>query len=292
MTSEIKIVLLASRGVVLVEGSQARSFLQGLVTNDVGKLDRDAAIHAGLLSPQGKILFDFFIVNSAEGVLLDVARDRAGDLVKRLTLYKLRAAVTIQDVSDRYRVYAVFGAAAMPGGDILNDGITYPDPRLAALGWRAIVATDRSIAADAHIDDYDAHRIALGIPEGGRDYAFGDAFPHEALFDQLNGVSFSKGCYVGQEVVSRMEHRGTARKRVICVQALDGTALQVDEPVRAGDVEIGRVGSVSGSRGLALIRLDRVEEFAAKGIGATAGGAPLGIQIPSWAHFKPSVPHG
>ncbi|MGE5267671.1 MAG: YgfZ/GcvT domain-containing protein [Deltaproteobacteria bacterium] len=291
MTSEINIILLADRGVVSVEGAQARPFLQGLVTNDIGKLDRDAAIHAGLLSPQGKILFDFFIVKSADGVLLDVARDRAGDLVKRLTLYKLRAAVTIQDVSDRFRVYAVFGSGPMPGGDILNEGITYSDPRLAALGWRAIVAADRSIAADANIDAYDAHRIALGVPEGGRDYAFGDAFPHEALFDQLNGVSFSKGCYVGQEVVSRMEHRGTARKRVVYVETLDGTALHGDEPVQAGDVEIGRVGSVSGSRGLALIRLDRVEEFAAKGIEATAGGAALGIKIPPRAQFKPTVPH-
>ena len=291
MTSEIKIVLLADRGVVSVAGAQAQSFLQGLVTNDMGKLDCDAAIHAGLLSPQGKILFDFFIVKTDGGVLLDVARERAGDLVKRLTLYKLRAAVTIQDVSESYRVYAVFGSGPTPGSGTVNDGITYPDPRLAALGFRAIVAADCSIAANAHMKAYDAHRIALGVPDGGRDYAFGDTFPHEALFDQLNGVSFSKGCYVGQEVVSRMEHRGTARKRAVRVGTIDGTVLHGDQPVLAGDVEIGRVGTVSGSHGLALIRLDRVEEFAAKGIQPAAGGAALGVEIPSWAHFKPTAPH-
>lgn len=292
MTSEIKIVLLADRGVVSVEGTQARPFLQGLVTNDVGKLDRDTAIHAGLLSPQGKILFEFFVVTSADGVLLDVARDRAGDLVNRLSLYKLRAAVTISDVSDLYRVYAIFGPGTSPGSAILNDGITYADPRLAALGRRAIVAADRTIPADASIDAYDAHRISLGVPEGGRDYVFGDAFPHEALFDQLNGVSFTKGCYVGQEVVSRMEHRGTARKRIVCVETRDGTPLHRDAAVQAGEVEIGRIGSIAGSRGLALIRLDRVEEFVAKGVPVTSGGAALGIQIPSWAHFKPAAIHG
>lgn len=292
MTSEIKIALLADRGVVSVEGPQAQPFLQGLITNDIGQLDHDIAVHAGLLSPQGKILFEFFVVTSANGVLLDVARDRAGDLVKRLTLYKLRAAVTIRDESDLYRVYAIFGPGASPGSDGFKDGITYADPRLAALGWRAIVAADRSIPADARSGDYHSHRIALGVPEGGRDYAFGDAFPHDAMFDQLNGVSFSKGCYVGQEVVSRMEHRGTARKRIVGVQSLDGTSLQRDEAVRGGEVEIGRIGSVSGSQGLALLRLDRVEEFAAKGVPVTAGGARLGIRIPSWAQFKPMSTHG
>jgi hypothetical protein len=292
MTSEIKIVLLADRGVVSVAGAQAQAFLQGLVTNDMGHLDRDAALHAGLLSPQGKILFDFFIVKTDGGVLLDVARERAGDLVKRLTLYRLRAAVTIQDVSESYRAYAVFGSDLTPGSGTVNDGITYPDPRLAALGLRAIVAADCSVEVNGNQDAYDAHRVALGVPEGGRDYAFGDAFPHDALFDQLNGVSFSKGCYVGQEVVSRMEHRGTARKRVVRVGAIDGSALIGDQPVLAGDVEIGRVGTVSGSHGLALIRLDRVEEFAAKGIQLAAGSAALGIEIPSWAHFKPTAPHG
>lgn len=292
MTSEIKIALLADRGVVSVEGPQARPFLQGLVTNDVGKIDQECAIHAGLLSPQGKILFDFFVVKSAEGVLLDVAKDRAADLVKRLTLYRLRAPVAIRDASESSRVYALFGPASMPGDGNINGGITYPDPRLKTLGRRAIVAADRPMIANSDTTTYDEHRIALGVPEGGRDYSFGDAFPHEALFDQLNGVSFTKGCYVGQEVVSRMEHRGTARKRIVPVETVDGSALRANEPVRAGEVEIGTVGSVCGSRGLALLRLDRVEEFAVKGVPIDAGGAALRIDIPSWASLKPMPPHG
>lgn len=292
MTSEIKIALLAGRGVVSVEGPQARAFLQGLVTNDVGKLDRESAIHAGLLSPQGKILFDFFIVKSADGVLLDVAKDRTGDLAKRLTLYKLRAPVTIRDASESYRVYALFGPASIPDDGIVNGGITYSDPRLESLGRRAIVAADLPVIANTDSSAYDDHRITVGVPEGGRDYAFGDAFPHEALFDQLSGVSFTKGCYVGQEVVSRMEHRGTARKRIVPVETVDGSALRTNEPVRAGEVEIGTVGSVSGSRGLALLRLDRVEEYAVKGVPIIAGGATLRVDIPSWAHLKPTAPHG
>jgi folate-binding protein YgfZ len=292
MTSEIKIALLAGRGVVSVEGPQARAFLQGLVTNDVGKLDRESAIHAGLLSPQGKILFDFFIVKSADGVLLDVAKDRTGDLAKRLTLYKLRAPVTIRDASESYRVYALFGPASIPDDGIVNGGITYSDPRLESLGRRAIVAADLPVIANSDSSAYDDHRITVGVPEGGRDYAFGDAFPHEALFDQLSGVSFTKGCYVGQEVVSRMEHRGTARKRIVPVETVDGSALRTNEPVRAGEVEIGTVGSVSGSRGLALLRLDRVEEYAVKGVPIIAGGATLRVDIPSWAHLKPTAPHG
>ena len=137
--------------------------------------------------------------------------------------------------------------------------------------------------------DYDAFRVGLGVPEGGRDYAFGDAFPHEALFDQLHGVSFTKGCYVGQEIVSRMEHRGTARKRVVPVNA-DGPLVE-GAAVMAGDVEIGKVGSVAGSRGLALLRLDRVDELTAKGVPLTVEGAPITVSIPAWAHFKTLAAH-
>jgi folate-binding protein YgfZ len=212
MTSEIKIALLADRGVISVEGADAGKFLQGLVTNDVAKLQSEPAIHTGLLSPQGKILFEFFVVKDGGKFLIDVARDRVAELIKRLTLYKLRAAVTIADVSKDIAVYADFG-----GETVLDRGIVYRDPRRAELGNRVIIKDSVEITATVDAQAYHAHRVALAVPEGGRDYIFGDAFPHEALFDQLGGVSFSKGCFVGQEVVSRMEHRGTARKRVVPV---------------------------------------------------------------------------
>ncbi|MGA7116977.1 MAG: folate-binding protein, partial [Hyphomicrobium sp.] len=251
-------MVLPDRGIVAVNGSDATKLLQGLVTNDVALLDTQPAIYAGLLSPQGKILFDFIVVKTRDGALIDVAKDQAAALVKRLTMYKLRAAVTIADVSADHTVVAAFGPDAQFG-----QGIVYSDPRLPDLGLRAIVETKDAVAVNSEASAYHAFRIGLGVPEGGLDYAFGDAFPHEALFDQLHGVSFTKGCYVGQEIVSRMEHRGTARKRIVPVNA-DGPLVE-GAAVMAGEVEIGRVGSVAGSRGLALLRLDRVDEFAAKG---------------------------
>ncbi len=284
MTSEIKQVVLPDRGIVAVNGSDATKLLQGLVTNDVALLDTQPAIYAGLLSPQGKILFDFIVVKTPDGALIDVAKDQAAALVKRLTMYKLRAAVTIADVSADHTVVAAFGPDAQFG-----QGIVYSDPRLPDLGLRAIVETKDAVAVNSDAAAYHAFRIGLGVPEGGRDYAFGDAFPHEALFDQLHGVSFTKGCYVGQEIVSRMEHRGTARKRIVPVDA-DGPLVE-GAAVMAGDVEIGRVGSVAGSRGLALLRLDRVDEFAAKGVPLTAEGAPITVSIPAWAHFKKLAAH-
>ena len=220
MTSEIKQVVLPDRGIVAVNGSDATKLLQGLVTNDVALLDTQPAIYAGLLSPQGKILFDFIVVKTPDGALIDVAKDQAAALVKRLTMYKLRAAVTITDVSADHTVVAAFGPDAQFG-----QGIVYSDPRLPDLGLRAIVETKDAVAVNSEASAYHAFRIGLGVPEGGRDYAFGDAFPHEALFDQLHGVSFTKGCYVGQEIVSRMEHRGTARKRIVPVDA-DGPACR------------------------------------------------------------------
>lgn len=292
MTPEIKIAKLPDRGVVAVTGPDARKLLQGLLTNDLTLLDTQAAIHAGLLSPQGKILFEFFVVRTDDGVLLDVARDTAADLVKRLTLYKLRASVTIKDVSDDYAVLALWGANACSSGETAGT-VSYADPRHADLGLRILAearfASDIASATNgmpADAADYHAHRIELGVPEGGKDYAFGDAFAHEALFDQLHGVSFSKGCYVGQEIVSRMEHRGTARRRIVPVLAAGG-ALQPGAAIMAGDAEIGRVGSVAGSRGLAAVRLDRADEFAAKGVPLTAGEATVTVALPPWVHFKP-----
>lgn len=292
MTPEIKIAKLPDRGVVAVTGPDARKLLQGLLTNDLTLLDTQPAIHAGLLSPQGKILFEFFVVRTGDGVLLDVSRDVAADLVKRLTLYKLRAAVTIKDVSEAYTVLALWGTDACSSGDTAAT-VSYADPRHCDLGLRILAearfAADVASATNGMPADaagYHAHRIELGIPEGGKDYAFGDAFAHEALFDQLGGVSFSKGCYVGQEIVSRMEHRGTARRRIVPVNATGG-ALVPGAAIMAGDADIGRVGSVAGARALAVLRLDRVEEFAAKGVALTSGEATLTVVLPPWARFKP-----
>lgn len=281
--------LLADRGVVSVSGEDAGKLLQGLLTNDVDLLDRQAAMHAGLLSPQGKILFDFLVVKIAGGFLIDVARDKAAELVKRLAMYKLRAKVVIRDASPEWQVYAVWNGEAAACGASEAERLTYADPRLPALGSRMLVRVGTVVtAASAQPSTaaaYHAHRIALGVPEGGTDFMLGDAFPHEALFDQLGGVSFTKGCYVGQEIVSRMEHRGTARKRVVPVVA--DAALPVSGcEIKAGETVIGTLGSTAGDRGLALLRLDRAAEAMAKGEAIRAGDIAIRIELPGFATFK------
>jgi folate-binding protein YgfZ len=277
--------LLTDRGVVAVTGEDAEKLLQGLVTNNVAGLAPGCLVFAGLLSPQGKILSDFVMQRSGDGFLLDVAQDRAADLAKRLTLYRLRSKVDIEDRSQDFAVVAAWGAEP-------DAGMGLRDPRLAALGTREIVEAGAAPAHGSHTDAeaaYHTHRIALGVPEGGRDYAYGDAFPHEALYDQLNGVSFDKGCYVGQEIVSRMEHRGTARKRIVMIEG----AVELPDSgsdVKAGDVVIGILGSTAGRRGLALVRLDRAGEFIAKGIPLKAGDVAVTLHKPPFAAFSMEPP--
>jgi tRNA-modifying protein YgfZ len=207
--------MLEDRGVISVSGADATSFLQGLLTNDVERLAPSEARYAALLTPQGKILFDMIVVRAPAGeepsYLVDCAAAQAADLAKRLGFYKLRAKVAIADMSADRAVAAFWGAESPSVGE----GVLYADPRDSRLGWRAILS--RPIAAAiglAHAGEYEGLRIAAGAPKGGLDFAYADAFPHDANFDLLHGVDFDKGCYVGQEVVSRMKHRGTARKRL------------------------------------------------------------------------------
>jgi hypothetical protein len=275
--------LLAGRAVVRVAGADAAKLLQGLITNDIDKARDGTAIHAGLLTPQGKILFDFFVVPFEDGFLLEVAAGQAADLVKRLGFYKLRANVEIKE-EPSFAVGAAWGGRphAPP------DSILYADPRFAELGSRLLLPAPASLSVlgceRASEADYHAMRIGLGVPEGGQDYAYGDAFPHEALFDQLNGVDFRKGCFVGQEVVSRMEHRGTARKRVVPVEGA-GRLPPAGTSIEAGAIALGTLGSVSGSHGLALMRLDRAEEALAAGGQLRAGDVTVTLNRPRFASF-------
>ena len=278
--------LLADRAVLRVTGTDAQKFLQGMLTNDVGKLSDGGAMHAGLLAPQGKILFDLFVVAGKEEFLVDAAKDKMAELIKQLGFYRLRSKVEMREEPD-IKVAAVWGGTPrLPEG-----AISYPDPRLAALGWRVLLPAATSVSelgcTDATEADYHAMRIKLGVPEGGRDYSFGDTFPHEALFDQLNGVDFKKGCYVGQELVSRMEHRGLARKRIVPVEG-ETELPPSGTPVTAGGVPVGTLGSSSGASGLALIRLDRAEEALAKGGALKAGEVSITLRQPEFARF--SVP--
>lgn len=267
---------LADRALVTVEGPDAEKFLQGIVTCDVAGMSAGEARFGGLLSPQGKILFDFFLVRTEQGFLCDVAAAARDDFVRRLGLYKLRAAVAIGAEHPQVSAYASWN-----GGDGRCDGIAVADPRLPALGQRLYCRSK----PQGEAGDYHAHRIALGMPEGGRDFAFDECFPHEALMDANGGVSFSKGCYVGQEVVSRVRHRATARSRFVIVAA-DGPLPAPGVEILAHGVPAGRMGGSAGNRGLALMRLDRAAAAAKAGAGLVAGTVAIRAEIPAWAGFS------
>jgi folate-binding protein YgfZ len=279
--AEGQIAELATRGVVAVGGPDAATFLDNLFTTDASAAGDGKAVFGALLTPQGKILFDFIIFRDDARFLLDVARPLVPDLVKRLGLYRLRSKVEIADLSDDHVVVAAWGGEAAPN----LDGPVAPDPRLPALGWRGIVPAGADMAPD-HVEareaDYEAHRIALGVPAGGADFAYGDAFPHDAAMDHLNGVDFRKGCFIGQEVVSRMQHRGTARRRPVAVR---GSGLATGTPITSGETPIGAIGSASGDLGVAIVRLDRAQDARDGGVPLLAAGAPVDLALPAWAGF-------
>ena len=268
---------LNGRGVLRVWGPDAATFLQGLLTNDVETLLVGGARFAALLSPQGKILFDFIVLRipaeDGAAFLLDCAAAQAPDLVKRLGFYRLRANVAIADESADHGVIAFWGEAPenAPGA------LFYADPRDARLGHRAILPRAKAIAVgEANVAAYQAHRIGLGMPEGGVDFAYGDAFPADANMDLLNGVDFEKGCYVGQEVVSRMRHRSAVRKRIVRLRS-QGDAPPPGTPVMAGAAKLGSLGSSAGGEALATLRLDRLEEALTAGRDLSAAGVTMAV---------------
>ncbi|MDE1971614.1 MAG: folate-binding protein YgfZ [Hyphomicrobiales bacterium] len=281
---------LVDRGVVKVAGDDARTFLNGLISTDTLNLTPEAARFGALLTPQGKIIADFIVAEARAkaggGFFLDIPRALAKTIVGKFNMYKLRARVIIEDLSETLGVLAVWGGAAMPAA-----GLGYSDPRLPGLGFRVMLPPHRATEVAAGLGatlvdaaDYEAHRIGLGIPRGGVDFAYGDAFPHESDMDQLGGVDFAKGCYVGQEVVSRMEHRGSARTRTVPVR-YEGEAPAAGVAVVAGEREVGTMGSTAAGLGLALLRLDRVADALSRGQTLTAGGIAVRPVKPDWARF-------
>lgn len=287
--SSVNIARLTDRGVVRVDGADSEKLLQGLVTNEIEGLNTGEARFAGLLSPQGKILFDFFVVRTETGHLLDVTAAKAADLVKRLTMYKLRADVAISDVSPSFAVYAVWGDGAAALTDT-RTCVHFKDPRCPSMGIRWLMQSppppDAQVVELAHID-YDALRVRLGVPEGGKDFDFGDAYPHEADFDLFNGVSFTKGCYVGQEIVARMQNKTVVRKRVVKVSA--ATPLSSGAQIHIGEIAIGRVGTVDGMHGLAMLRLDRAVDAQDKNQRLKAGGTTIDIDPEALARYRASA---
>ena len=275
-------LILENRGILNLSGDDLRPFLQGLITNDMNRLGPGKPLYAALLTPQGKFLFDFFVVEDGDHILLDCQADRREALIKRLTMYRLRSAVTIEDVTGEQVVAVVWG------GDIseTNGCFAFPDPRLEALGTRLIgppeaVAKALETCDPASQDNWTAHRIGLGIPESGTDILPEDTFWLEANAEDLHGVDFKKGCYVGQEVTSRIKHKSTLKKRLIPLNFGDADA-PAGVPVMAGEKKAGDVRSTFGNMGIAMLRIDRVAEG---GGVITADGKPAELATPDWMGF-------
>ncbi len=270
--------LLSSRALIRVSGPDAAGFLQGLISNDIARATGRTALYAALLTPQGKFLHDFLIARQGADYLIDTPRTRRDDLASRLLRYRLRAKVTVT-ADDDLAVAAFWGGGAPTDGDV----IAAPDPRLDALGTRlwgpepalraALARAGASMTSEAA---YHAHRVALGVPEGD-DFIPEQAFLLEGNAEELHGVDFRKGCYVGQELTARMKHRGTARRRILIVRA-DGGLPAPGTPLTAEGGEIGVMRGSSGPVGLALVRLDRLPSTMA----AEAGGIAVRLAWPSY----------
>ena len=275
------------RAAILIDGPDAEHFLQNVLTADLDGVRAGEARPGALLSPQGKILFDFLISRRGEqGFLIDCRADQAGDLARRLTLYRLRAKAEIT-VSDQLLVFARWSDdSASSHGDSTSsqtDSGWLSDRRFPQEAG-VLRYYGEAVATDASPQDFARLRIAHGVAESGADFAPGDAFPHDVLMDQNGGVGFRKGCYVGQEVVSRMQHRGTARRRVMIATA-EADLPEPGTAVLAGERAIGALGSVAGHRGLAIVRIDRVKDALDAGQPITAGGTALQLSIPAWAKY-------
>jgi tRNA-modifying protein YgfZ len=263
---------LPKRSLIRVFGAEAEHFLHNLVTADIEGLMAGELFPGALLTPQGKVLFDFLVSRAGDGFVLDCRAGIAAEFAKRLKFYRLRAKVEIE-------VQEQALAAVSWQTDSSAAGLV--DKRF---GKEAPVF--RSYGAEHGGDEtlYTRLRIEQGIAEGGGDYAFGDVFPHDVNLDQTGGVSFSKGCYVGQEVVSRMQHRGTARRRVLI--AAGDSELETGAPVTAGGRAIGGLGSALEKGALALVRIDKVKDAMDAGAPILAGDVPLRLSLPPHATFS------
>ena len=265
--------LLPDRGVLEVAGDDRIAFLQGLISNDAAEAAPGRAVWAALLTPQGKWLADFFLFAAGERLLLDCERTQAPALAARLSRFRLRSRVSLRDASDAFQVHAGWGGAALPqSGDV---AAAAPDPRLPGAGWRAL-ATAPLPGADATPEDWDRHRLALGLPDGSRDMAPEQSVLLEGGFDELRGISWTKGCYMGQELTARTRYRGLLKRRLVPV-SVDGPVPPRGTPVLAGAAEVGEMRSGRDGLGLALLRLDALDGRALR-----SGEASLAAQVPAW----------
>lgn len=269
---------LTDRGVIKIAGD-ATTLLHKVITNTMLDFSAGESRFSALLTAQGKLMFDFFILPLAEGpehgYYIDCNKHQTADLIKRLTFHRMRAKFTIEDMNESLGV-AAFWHGEAPAG---LEGIVYRDTRAAGMGSRIIAPLAELTKLSDDQSGYEAHRVALGVPKGGADYVYGDTFVHDANLDHVHGVDFKKGCYVGQEVVARVHFRQSARKRIVKV-LFAGPAPQIGTQIMAGDTSIGQISSIAGAEGLAMLRLDKLDDAKAAGLAVKAGETAVEALVP------------
>jgi folate-binding protein YgfZ len=294
--------ILTNRGVLKISGKDRAAFLQGLITNDVNKITQEQGIYAALLSPQGKFQYDLFIV-ACQGMsgqdvwLMDCDRDRANMLLKRLSLYKLRSEVTIENVSDHFAVATSWESYGLSPSQVvlakpLDEGCGFTDPRLTELGARYILPVEnmniffesQGIILTSY-ENYDYHRIKLGIPDGNRDVLVDRGILLECGFDELNAIDWNKGCYMGQELTARTRYRGLVRKRLMPVH-IEGDIPPYQTPIFQNGVEVGEMRSTAQDWGIAMMRLEALH----KSLPFSCGSATVSPHVPQWMCL-PSLDH-
>ncbi len=271
---------LPERALIRLTGEETQEFLQGLITQNVENLAPGEAAFAALLTPQGKILFDFFVIGTEDGVLIDCLAQMQEALIKRLKMYRLRAKIEIAGEPD-LKVGALFAKESEASLTTIDAIACYLDPRLSTIGKRIIFSgavPEVAGANPATAEDYHAHRIALGVAEIGADFDSDDTFPLDVNYDALNGVDYKKGCFVGQEVASRMKRKGEVRKRTVIISSSD--PLNKNADIMAGEGSIGRVLSSSGKQAIGLVRLDRLDKARKSSTPLNVGGASINIDQP------------
>lgn len=297
--SDLWFCSLAHRGVIAVGGPERAGFLQGLISNDTARVAADRAEHAALLTPQGRFQFDMFLVGAPDGetILLEVERDRAPELIRKLSLYRLRSKVTIDNRDDAFEVVAAWGSGAAAALGLpatrgaarsIDGAVVFVDPRLPDLGVRILAPRGRMATVLAPLgfgtaseDRYEAMRLRLGVPDGSRDLPVDKALLLENGFDELHGIDWQKGCYMGQELTARTKYRGLVRKRLLPVE-IDGPMPAPGTPVMLGEKEAGEMRSGRAGHALALLRLEMIAAAARDGGALVAGNARVKPHVPDW----------
>jgi tRNA-modifying protein YgfZ len=272
-----RLAALPERGVIEVGGEDRESFLQGLVSNDVTLAIPGRSVWAALLTPQGKWLADFFMLADGDRLLLDCERAQVPLLLQRLSRFRLRSKVALRTVEE-FSVYAAWDGTPAPTP--AGQAIIAADPRLAEAGWRLLSATP--LPATAFAGDWDRHRLALGLPDGSRDLEAEKTVLLEANFDELNGVSWTKGCYMGQELTARTKYRGLVKRRLVPV-SVSGVLPPPGTPVLRNAVEVGTMRSGHDQLGLAVLRIEALHDT------LKCGGATLAPRIPAWMVLPEAV---